>query len=68
LCSVSNIIGFNPQELRGSNTGVFVGVSESETEIGLQSEPDKVNGYGLTGYARAMFANRLSFSLDLHGI
>lgn len=59
--------GFNPQELRGSRTGVYVGVSNSEVEQYWCADPDRVNGYGLTGCARAMFANRLSFTFDLKG-
>lgn len=59
--------GINPQELRGSRTGVYIGVSNSETEQYWCGDPDLVNGYGLTGCARAMFANRLSFTFDLKG-
>lgn len=59
--------GFNPQELRGSRTGVYIGVSNSETEQYWCADPDRVNGYGLTGCARAMFANRLSFTFDFKG-
>lgn len=33
----------------------------------LLTDPDRVNGYGLTGCARAMFANRLSFTFDFKG-
>ncbi|XP_031628631.1 fatty acid synthase-like [Contarinia nasturtii] len=59
--------GFNPQELRGSDTGVYIGVSNSETERYWLANPDRVNGYGVTGCARAMFANRLSFTFDFKG-
>uniref|UniRef100_A0A1L8DZ80 Fatty acid synthase n=1 Tax=Nyssomyia neivai TaxID=330878 RepID=A0A1L8DZ80_9DIPT len=59
--------GNNPQDLRGSRTGVYIGVSASETEQYWCSDPDLVNGYGLTGCARAMFANRLSFTFDFRG-
>lgn len=59
--------GFNPQELRGSRTGVYIGVSNSEVEQYWCADPDRVNGYGLTGCARAMFANRLSFTFDFKG-
>lgn len=59
--------GINPQEIRGSRTGVYVGASGSETEQHWSSDPDLVNGYGLTGSARAMFANRLSYTFDLKG-
>ncbi|KAF5278958.1 hypothetical protein FQA39_LY05636 [Lamprigera yunnana] len=59
--------GFNPAELRGSRTGVFIGVCESESGVYWKDDPDKVNGYGLTGSCRAMFANRLSYTYDFTG-
>ncbi|XP_039755412.1 fatty acid synthase [Pararge aegeria] len=59
--------GLAPAELRGSRTGVFVGVSNSETEELWTADPDKINGYALTGCCRAMFPNRLSYTFDLRG-
>ncbi|XP_062142806.1 fatty acid synthase [Drosophila sulfurigaster albostrigata] len=59
--------GLNPTDLRGSRTGVYIGVSTSETEQHWCCDPDRVNGYGLTGCARAMFANRISFTFDFKG-
>lgn len=59
--------GLNPDEIRGSNTGVFVGVSGSDSDEYWTATEDRVNGYGLTGNARAMFPNRLSYTFDLHG-
>lgn len=59
--------GLNPQDLRGTRTGVYVGCSNSEVEQYWCADPDRVNGYGLTGCARAMFANRLSFTFDFKG-
>ncbi|XP_045766807.1 fatty acid synthase [Maniola jurtina] len=59
--------GLSPAELRGSRTGVFVGVSNSETEELWTADPDKINGYALTGCCRAMFPNRLSYTFDLQG-
>lgn len=60
-------IGINPQSIRGSRTGVYIGVSNSETEQYWCMDDEKVNGYGLTGCAKAMFANRISFTFDLKG-
>ncbi|XP_063616349.1 fatty acid synthase-like [Cydia splendana] len=56
--------GLNPTELRGSRTGVYVGVSNSETE---EWSANMDNGYAVTGCARAMFANRISYTFDLKG-
>lgn len=60
-------LGVNPEEIRGSKTGVFIGVSASESGEYFTAEEDRVNGYGLTGSARAMFPNRLSYTFDLKG-
>lgn len=59
--------GVNPQEIRGSKTGVFVGVSTSESNEMWTSVPEEINGYGLTGCCRAMFPNRVSFAFDFNG-
>ncbi|CAG9798221.1 unnamed protein product [Chironomus riparius] len=68
-CTYEAIIdaGINPQDIRGSRTGVYVGVSNSDSEEFWCRDPDVVNGYGLTGCARAMFANRISFTFDFKG-
>lgn len=36
--------GFNPNDVRGSKTGVFVGVSSSESDDFWTSDPETVNG------------------------
>ncbi|KAL7302666.1 hypothetical protein TKK_0004723 [Trichogramma kaykai] len=59
--------GLNPSEVRGTKTGVFVGVSDSESDEYWTSDPDMVNGYGLTGCCRAMFPNRISYTFDFSG-
>lgn len=59
--------GVNPQDLRGSRTGVYIGVSNAESETYWCKDADVVNGYGLTGCSRAMFANRISFTFDFKG-
>lgn len=59
--------GFNPQDLRGSRTGVYIGASTSESEQYWCANEERVNGYGLTGCAKAMFANRISYTFDFKG-
>lgn len=91
-CTYEAIIdaGINPQDIRGSRTGVYVGVSNSDSEEFWCRDPDVVNGminnlinknhsllkeiiflsqlgYGLTGCARSMFSNRISFTFDFKG-
>ncbi|XP_074080916.1 fatty acid synthase [Macrotis lagotis] len=59
--------GINPATLRGTNTGVWVGVSGSETSEALSRDPETLVGYSMVGCQRAMMANRLSYFFDLKG-
>ncbi|XP_057664642.1 fatty acid synthase [Diorhabda carinulata] len=59
--------GMNPGEMKGTKTGVFIGVSDSESSEYWTQDPDKINGYGLTGCCRAMFPNRVSYTFDFSG-
>ncbi|EHB09358.1 Fatty acid synthase [Heterocephalus glaber] len=59
--------GINPALLRGTNTGVWVGVSGSEASEALSRDPETLVGYSMVGCQRAMMANRLSFFFDFKG-
>ncbi|XP_028050812.1 fatty acid synthase [Monomorium pharaonis] len=59
--------GVNPSTVRGSRTGVFIGVSLSETDEYWMKDLEAINGYGLLGCSKAMLANRVSFSFDFTG-
>jgi fatty acid synthase, animal type len=59
--------GILPEELRGSNAGVFIGACFSDANAIYGSAPDELTGYENTGCSMAMFANRLSFFYDFHG-
>ncbi|XP_053308944.1 fatty acid synthase [Spea bombifrons] len=59
--------GINPSDLRGTNTGVWVGVSGSEAAEAFSRDPEELVGYSMTGCQRAMFANRISYFFDLKG-
>ena len=60
--------GVNPQSIRGTKTGVFIGSSFSEAAEAWASDMEKTTGYAMTGCCRAMFANRLSYFFDLKGV
>ncbi|XP_016070948.1 PREDICTED: fatty acid synthase [Miniopterus natalensis] len=59
--------GINPASLRGTNTGVWVGVSGSEASEALSRDPETLVGYSMVGCQRAMMANRLSYFFDFKG-
>lgn len=61
------LIGVNPQSVRGSRTGVFVGCSASEPHDAWTADAELVTGYEMTGCTRSMFANRLSYFFDFRG-
>ncbi|MDT0308873.1 SDR family NAD(P)-dependent oxidoreductase [Streptomyces sp. DSM 44917] len=61
--------GIAPDSLRGSRTGVYVGISGSDYERLRLSTTDvtAIDGSYTTGVALTMAANRLSFALGLEG-
>ncbi|HEY2438327.1 MAG TPA: type I polyketide synthase, partial [Solirubrobacteraceae bacterium] len=59
--------GISPEALRGSRTGVFVGVSAGEYGQRSLSELSSVDAWSGTGGALSVAANRLSYALDLRG-
>ncbi|XP_054723843.1 fatty acid synthase-like [Uloborus diversus] len=59
--------GYDPDELRGRNIGVFIGNCSSESDEFFTYDPKKINGYAMTGCCRAMFANRISYTFDFKG-
>uniref|UniRef100_A0A8C3WD43 Fatty acid synthase n=1 Tax=Catagonus wagneri TaxID=51154 RepID=A0A8C3WD43_9CETA len=59
--------GINPASLRGTSTGVWVGVSHSEASEALSRDPETLQGYSMVGCQRAMMANRLSFFFNFKG-
>ncbi|XP_051523082.1 fatty acid synthase-like [Myxocyprinus asiaticus] len=59
--------GINPVSMRGSKTGVYIGVSGSEAGEAFSKDPEELLGYSMTGCQRAMFSNRLSYYFDFNG-
>ena len=59
--------GINPESMRGTKTGVFVGAAKSEaSEIPL-NDPESINEHTAFGFSRGMFANGISHFFDLTG-
>lgn len=59
--------GLRPQSLRGSQTGVFIGISSNDYArlmLSTQSTPDPYSG---TGQAFSIAANRISYFMDWRG-
>jgi acyl transferase domain-containing protein/acyl-CoA synthetase (AMP-forming)/AMP-acid ligase II len=61
--------GWNPLELAGSRTGVYVGIGgiDFAQEVARRTTYDQIDAYTGTGSAHSVAANRLSYFLDLHG-
>ncbi len=60
--------GYAPSTLRGSRTGIFVGVGANEYAHLLSSESvDKIEPYFITGNALNAISGRVAFALGLEG-
>lgn len=59
--------GQPPDQLAGSRTGVFIGISTNDYSRLQFSHPSNLNAYSGTGNAFSIAANRISYVLDLHG-
>ncbi|OXM49498.1 type I polyketide synthase [Amycolatopsis alba DSM 44262] len=59
--------GLDPAALRGSQTGVYVGVSAQEYGPRLHNPGDTVDGYLLTGTTCSVHSGRIAYQLGLEG-
>ncbi|MBI5563327.1 MAG: acyltransferase domain-containing protein [Chloroflexi bacterium] len=59
--------GQSPERLAGSDTGVFLGLANSDYGRLLFTDPAKIDTYASTGSAFSVTAGRLSYWLGLHG-
>jgi acyl transferase domain-containing protein/SAM-dependent methyltransferase len=59
--------GQSPEQLFGSNTGVFVGMSNSDYYRMLLDDIKQIDVYATTGGAISVAGGRLSYTLGLHG-
>lgn len=56
-----------PSTLRGTDVGVFVGISTNEYSRRQSASPELIDVFFGTGNALSIAANRVSYALDLHG-
>lgn len=60
--------GYAPADMRGSRTGIFVGVAANEYAHLLSAESvDKIEPHFITGNALNAISGRVAFALGLHG-
>lgn len=58
---------YSADKIKGSQTGVFVGVSNSDYSRLLTSSNVSITGHNGTGISYSIIANRISYLLNLHG-
>ncbi|MFF3460782.1 beta-ketoacyl synthase N-terminal-like domain-containing protein, partial [Streptomyces sp. NPDC002730] len=59
--------GIDPASVRGSQTGVFAGVMNTDYFPSLQSVPEDLEGYLSTGTSGSVASGRISYALGLEG-
>ncbi|KAI0975805.1 hypothetical protein F4678DRAFT_484023 [Xylaria arbuscula] len=59
--------GHPVEEIRGTKTGVFVGLMSSDYADAVGRDIDNVPTYFAPGISRSIVSNRISYTFDLHG-
>ncbi|WSK84176.1 type I polyketide synthase [Amycolatopsis sp. NBC_01286] len=59
--------GIDPDSLRGSETGVYIGTNGQDYAPGLHESPEGVEGYLLTGNAASVVCGRVAYTFGLEG-
>lgn len=56
-----------PSKLRGSDCGVYIGISGNEYSMVYAQDPSIIDPYTMTGNACSIASNRISYSFDFRG-
>ncbi|WP_374103941.1 beta-ketoacyl synthase N-terminal-like domain-containing protein, partial [Micromonospora sp. U56] len=59
--------GIDPQSLRGSRSGVFIGADPQDYGMRLHEAPDGLDGYLMTGNSPSVVSGRLAYVLGTEG-
>ncbi|XP_072010196.1 phthioceranic/hydroxyphthioceranic acid synthase-like [Engystomops pustulosus] len=59
--------GYPSESIRGSKTGVFIGLMNRDAESMYNNCPDNINHFNGTGTATSIAANRISYCFNLTG-
>ncbi|MGY0065422.1 type I polyketide synthase [Streptomyces sp. QTS137] len=59
--------GIDPQSLRGSSTGIFVGTTGQDYATLVMNSREDVEGHASTGLATSVISGRVSYALGLEG-
>ncbi|MEU5959456.1 beta-ketoacyl synthase N-terminal-like domain-containing protein, partial [Streptomyces sp. NPDC047525] len=59
--------GLDPQALRGSQTGVFVGASTSAYIPDMDNVPENIAGFSMAGNLASVLSGRVSYSFGFEG-
>ncbi|SDM56512.1 Acyl transferase domain-containing protein [Allokutzneria albata] len=59
--------GIDPESLRGSDTGVYVGIADWDYGPRLDRVPEHIEGFALTGSVTSVASGRIAYRLGLEG-
>ncbi|API87387.1 type I polyketide synthase [Francisella uliginis] len=59
--------GYSPEQFSGSNCGVYIGASNIDYTYFAVEDCHKMTSYAMTGGAKSIIANRISYSFNLKG-